>query len=345
MEEARDRLIEERLQTEVAEKMGIAVTPDQVAKGEEEFATRVKLSRDAFVQALAQSGVAEETFRDFVTAGLLWREVVRQRFGQKVTITDQDVDRALADTVPQPQGVRVLFSEIILPATTPAAEEEAMAKAREIRKYTSVDAFSRAARAFSAAPSKARGGRVDWVEVQNLQPGLAQILLALAPGQVSAPLAIPNAVALFQLRAIDDKTAAPPVTAVADYATLLIPGGRSPTALAEAAKIEGEARNCSELYAAARKHKDTRLDRQSKPMAQIPADVALELAKLDESEVSTALTRGNDLAMLMLCKRQVALPDNVTRDQVKSQLQNRQLQAYADSYLAELRADAILRYP
>ena len=36
----------------------------------------------AFVTALGQNGVDAETFRDFVSAGLAWREYSRARFGE-----------------------------------------------------------------------------------------------------------------------------------------------------------------------------------------------------------------------------------------------------------------------
>ena len=85
--------------------------------------------------------------------------------------------------------------------------------------------------------------------------------------------------------------------------------------------------------------------RQAKLLTEIPADVALELAKLDPNESSTALTSGGNIVLLMLCSRQVALPADVSRDDIRTQIQNQRLSAFAEGYLAELRADAILRYP
>lgn len=344
-EEALERLIDERLQAEVAEDLGIVLTPEQVAAGEEEFAGRANLSRDEFVQALEGGGVARETFRDFVAAGLLWREVVRQRFAPQVNITETDVDRAISAQAPRPAGLRVLFSEIILPANTPAAAAEAERRAAEISQYTSVEAFSRAARAFSASPSRDRGGRLEWIEVGNMAPGLAQIILGLAPGQVSPPIPIPNAIALFQLRAVEDGPQPPLADAQVSYAILYIPGGRSAEALEEVARIRARARNCSELYAEARRNPVRPVATRSGPISEVPADIALELAKLDENEISTALAQDGSLGVVMLCSRTIPLPEDVGRDEVRQQLQNQRLQALAENYLAELRADAMMRYP
>ena len=78
------------------------------------------------------------------------------------------------------------------------------------------------------------------------------------------------------------------------------------------------------------------------PPAEIPTDVAYELSKLDPGEVSTALTRANGqtLVFLMLCNRTSAVAEGADRDQVLNGLRNQRLSQLADSYLAQLRADA-----
>ncbi len=75
----------------------------------------------------------------------------------------------------------------------------------------------------------------------------------------------------------------------------------------------------------------------------MPTEVAFELAKLDEDEVSTDLTRQNGevLVMLMLCGRSTELPEG-SRDDVRQSLFFQRLESYADGYLEELRADAII---
>lgn len=344
-EEALKALIDERLQVETATRMGMVLSPEQILAGEEEFAGRANLNREQFIEALAAAGVEEATFRDFVTAGLLWREVVRQRFASRAAVSDAEVDRALSDTAPKTGGVRVLFSEIILPANTPAAAAESQRRALEIGQITSFDAFSRAARTYSISPSRGRGGRVDWLELENLQPGLAQILLALAPGQVSEPLPIPDAIALFQLRAIEDGDAPPLPNMTVEYAEFLLPGGRSAETLARAAKIERETDNCNDLFAEARGQPPERMERYTAPLADVPGDIARELASLDDGEISTGLVRGGNLVVLMLCSRTIDLPEDLTREDVRNQLQSQRLASYAEGYLAELRASAILRYP
>ena len=117
-EQAREALIDDRLRLIAGEQMGVTVTEQDITAGMEEFAGRAQLSTQEFVAGLAGAGVAEESFRDFVAAGLVWRQVVRQRFGAQAQVTESEIDSALSPSS-QRASAEVFFSEIILPANTP----------------------------------------------------------------------------------------------------------------------------------------------------------------------------------------------------------------------------------
>ena len=337
---AREQLIEERLKQDAAEAMGLSVPPEAVAAGMEEFAARADLTAEQFLSALQGGGVAEETFRDFVRNGVMWRELVRARFAGRVEVTEADIDRALA-SVSGSSNLRVLLSEIIMPAPPPEAAA-VMARAERISQITSVDAFSAEARRHSATSSRERGGRLDWLPLSQLPPALQPIVLGLAPGQVTPPLPLDGAVALFQLRALEETGFQAPEIAAIEYAEYFIDGGRSDAALAEAARLRARLDNCDDLYGVNKGQPDERLNRLTRSPADIPQDVAMELAKLDAGEVSTALTRndGQTLVLLMMCGRTTAMAEDQDRERLRLRLQNQRLESLANAYLAQLMADA-----
>ena len=338
--QALNTLIDERVQLAEADRLGIIVSREEVLNGMSEFAGRANLSREEFVAQLAQAGVDVESFEDFVSAGVAWRQVVRDRFAGRVQIPDTLVDRA-ARQVPR-AGLRVLLSEIILPANTPENRAIAVPLADELSRITTLPAFASAAREYSASRSRGRGGRLEWLPLANLPPNQRPQLQALDVGEVTAPLEIPNAIALFQLRAIEETEPEGDVTQL-DFAAFYLPGGQSAGALRQAQIIESEVAQCDDLYRIANGLPELRLQRDVLPPADIPADVALELAKLDENEVSTALTRANGqtLVFLMLCNRSYADPEvEVNLQSVANQLTDRRVQGLARNYLAELRANS-----
>ena len=92
---ALNSLIDERLRNEAVAEAGIELTPQGIADSLSEFASRADLSTEEFTQALGQSGISPETFRDFVVNSIGWRELVRARYASRVQITDAEIDRAL----------------------------------------------------------------------------------------------------------------------------------------------------------------------------------------------------------------------------------------------------------
>ncbi len=344
---AMDRLINERLQMAEARRAGITLSEEEITAGIEDFAARVEMSGEEFIASMAEQGVAEQSIRDFIVAGLMWREFVRARFAPRVEITETEIDRAirLRGTT---GSARVKLSEIFLPTATPQFEAQARQLAPQIAALRSIEEFADAARRFSAGPSAPRGGEVeDWVPLENLPPQLRQIIVTMKPGEVTEPIEIPNALALFQLRAIEPTAATPPANPSVDYASYLIPGGRSPEALAEAQRVAALADTCDDLYGILRDRPAEVLERQTMPLARVPADVAIELAKLDPGESSVALTRDNGatLVFLMLCERLPQPAEEISREDVRLQLSNRRLAAMADAYLEKLRAEAVIVRP
>lgn len=339
----RQDLIDDRLRAQALRQAGLTLSEEDIREGMEEFAARGGLTADQLIQALAARGVAKETLADFVSIGISWRDLIRARFGNRVEISEADVDRALA-AASGGSGVRVLLSEIIMPAP-PQQLDAVLARAERIAETTSIQQFSSFARQYSATASRGRGGRLDWSPLTNLPPQLRPIILGLAPGQVTQPIPIPNAVALFQLRAIEETEASAPEYSAIEYAKYYIPGGRSPEAQAEAARVATRVDVCDDLYGIAKDQPEEVLERLTQPPAEIPQDVAIELAKLDKDEVSTTLVSsdGQALVFLMMCGRTAAATQDVSRDAVAGRLRSDRLAGLAESYLEQLRAEARIR--
>ena len=345
-EVAREQLVNERLQLGAARALGITIPPEAVEQGMIEFAGRADLELDAFLAALAQQGVAAETFRDFVRAGLSWREVVRTRFGPRAQVTEAEIDRALALTSRR-GGAQALLSEIILPARTPQEQAEAQRLADELsRNLRGTTAFANAARQVSAAPTAPAGGRIpDPVPLASLPEGVRAQLLTLSPGEVSDPVPLGGAIALFLLRELRDTGLAEPDAVSVEYARYLIPAGDAAAARAEARRVAARVDTCDDLFGVNKGQPAERLTIETRSVADLPPEIAVELARLDEGETSAGIVRDGTLVMLMLCGRTEITEEDVDRGAIRRRLIDQRLGAYADGYLAELRADALIRTP
>ncbi|SHG31625.1 peptidylprolyl isomerase [Cognatishimia maritima] len=336
---ALDDLIEDRLKMLAARELGIEINDEQLKAGMDEFAGRANLSSEDFIAAITREGIEVQTFRDFVRVGLMWRGVVQARFRGRVQISDAEIDAALGSS--GQAGLRVLLSEIILPLT-PENEAQARDLAAQISSLTSSREFADAARRFSAAGSRNNDGRLDWLPLTRLPAPLQPVILELKPGEVSAPIELEGAIAIFQMRGVEEMPVQKSAVAAIEYGVLRLPGGRSAETLARAEDIRGSIDTCDDLYGVNFGGPDEALTIQSQQPAEIPRDIALELAKLDRHEVSTALTSqdGSQLLFVMLCGRTASVNEEASREDVLSALRNRRLSSYADGYLEQLRADA-----
>lgn len=337
---AREQLIDDRLKVGAAQAVGIFPSTDAIQTGMEEFAGRVNLTLEEFISEITAGGVSEDAFRDFVFAGIAWRDLVQAKFGSRVNVSEGEIDRALASSN-SGGGVEVLLSEIIMPAPPPqaAAVQE---RAERIAQITSIAAFASEARRYSASASKPRSGRLDWLPITNLPPQLHSILLGLAPGEVTSPIPLQNAIALFQLRDIREADVPAKTYSAIEYAAYYIAGGRTEAALKTARKVANSVDRCDDLYGIAKGQDPSVLERSAKTPSEIPTDIALELAKLDPGEISTTLTRsgGQTLVLLMLCGRSPKLEQDIDRADLSLGLQNQRLASFSDGYLEQLRADA-----
>lgn len=340
-----EALIDERLRAEAVAAVGFELPEEALQAGLDEFAGRVNLTGEEFIVVLEESGVAKESFEDFVRVGVAWREYVGARFGTRLEITEAEIDQALGSGSGG-SNVRVLLSEIIIPAPE-NRRQEIDEIATQIAASSSQEEFSNYAREYSATATRDQGGLLEWQSLSELPPVLRPLLLGLAPGEVTKPISIPNAVALFQLRGIQETGVQVEEFAAIDYAVYYIAGGRTSEGLQAANKVRDKVDTCNDLYGVAQGQPEDVLERGSRPVAEIPTDIALELSKLDPGEVSTALTRSNGqtLVFLMLCGRTAVANQDVERDQVARALRTQRLNAVAESFLDQLRADSRIVFP
>jgi peptidyl-prolyl cis-trans isomerase SurA len=269
-----------------------------------------------------------------VVIGTLWRELVRSRYGNLVQISEDEIDRALAATIGS-TGLQVLVSEIIRPIQ-PGNEDAAFELAQVISQSPSPAIFSDYARQYSAAPTRVQGGRLDWQPLSGLPESLRPLLLGLAPGDVTAPLNIPGALALFQLRDIAETPAGQAAQDSAiDYAVYEV------TSAGRAADIIASIDVCDDLFGVALANPSETLVRETLTPDKIPSAYRSKLTALDENE-SVTLTGDGSATLLMLCGRTAVINQDASRTEVANSLRGARLEAYAATFLEQLRAEARL---
>jgi len=344
-QQAKDGLIGDRLKVASAAEAGLVTTDEQISKAFEDFAARNGQSLDGVLSMLAGKGVATETLRDFLTTNLVWQTLMRQRYAGSVGVSESEIDAALSATS-ENTNLQILISEIVLPLIE-GQEEEIRKLAADIAKIRSFDEFSDAARQFSVAGSRSDGGKLDWIALSNLPPALRPVLLPLENGQVSEPLELPNAIAIFQMRGLNESAPTSARYSSVEYALLSVADTEGVTA--ELVDIADRAIRCDDLYGLSQNLNNATLSIMSRPPSDIPNSDALWLARLDagESLIETRITADGSAqkSLVMLCSRTSTANQSVSRDEVRTRIQNEKLNARANSLLESMKASARIIYP
>ena len=329
---SRQSLIDDRLKMAAGTKDGFALTPTELENAMLDFAKNSNQSLGGLLNLLNEGGVDAETFRDYVEVGVVWREVVRKRFGSQSQPTESEIDRALA--AERAEGdISVLLTEIVLPAG-PSQLEESRKIARELAKITSISSFSEKAKKLSVSSSRENGGKIPWRNLKDLPNGLRQIIASLRPGQVAKPLEVQNAIVLFQLRDVEELGLKAPEIISMKFAK--ITGINSVLDLATKT-----VNSCNDLYGLVKLDKDVVLEMLTQHPDEIEQATALRLNRLDRHEMSIFSDSPDSIGnMIMLCERNYTTSADISRSEVAKNIRAARLTNLAEGYLAELRTNA-----
>jgi len=343
--EAREGLIDERLQMQEARRFNVVAGQDEVFQAMEEFAGRADLTAEEFIARLEEVGIARQTFENFMLARLSWRNVVQGMFGSRSRPSDAEVDRAMA-MAGERGGAEVKLSEIILPMPPEQAEGNRLLMERLSETITSAADFADAARSYSVSPTSREGGDMGWVPISRLPPQLASLMLTMEPGDITDPVPVRDALAIFRLAGFRETGAARPRTQSAEYLRVLLPGGNTDENRKRARALEARLDRCDDFYAVADRYPEELVDRQTLPRDEIPAGILEELERLDPNQArvtEVAAPGGTALQFLMLCTRTTEQAEiEGGRDEFRLRLFSSRIDSYARSHLAQLRANAVI---
>ena len=331
---ARADLIDETLKRQAAQKVGLKISEEELKSGMENFAARGDLSLEELTARLNQEGISIDTFSSFIETNLLWIDLIRRRFASQADISQSEIDQAVSRLNGQ-VNLRVLLSEIVLPARPISNEQEkAILNAERLMEIKSVEEFSREAVRLSAAASARNGGRLDWIEMSQLPELLQPIIASMRPGDVTEPINVTNALLLFQLREIEEIGRAENATLAIEYSTITV----------DAAQVDDLIlllNTCRDFYAFANQLEDSNFENISLPPEEIPTQIILALAPLDENEIAILpAAQENRQQIVMLCGRTTEVNENISRAQVVSDLRQNRFASLAEGYLQDLRTTA-----
>jgi peptidyl-prolyl cis-trans isomerase SurA len=190
-------LVDDQLIEQTAKKMNVVVSGSDVEQAIENVRKQNSLDSAKFWEAVKSQGFTEKQYRADVRKQILRLKVTNQRVRSRVNLNDDTVKEEYDDRVRKARRRQRFHPEHIfigLPQTASATDvANAMKKAQELRSGLTLENFSSVA-------SQRGGGDLGWLDQGDLSEDLENALLALDPGQISAPVRGPSGVHIFLLR-------------------------------------------------------------------------------------------------------------------------------------------------
>ena len=197
-----ERLIIERLQLQLAERLGIRVDDETLNRAIRDIARRNGMDLETFRAALERDGFSFERFREDIRSEMIIARLQRQQVASRVTVSDREVEEFLASA--QAQARRAYRVAHILIAVPEAASPEQIAAAR--REAEAVAARARAGEDFAAlavahsdGQKALEGGDLGWRRADELPSVFSDVVPRMKPGEVSEVIRSPSGFHIVKL--------------------------------------------------------------------------------------------------------------------------------------------------
>ena len=345
------QLIDERLRMQEAQRRKIVIPDKQIAEAIHGIETRNGLPAGGLRQKLQADGVSQLTLIDQIRTQLGWGQVLREQLGDQVKISDADVaeqQRLIAQQVGKPE-YRV--GEIFIPVEDPAATADAQRFAETVITELRAGApFPVVAAQFSQNQTALQGGALGWVQPNQLDSAVAQLVAQMPVGAISNPVKVPGGFSIVTVQGTreigrDIGTALSMRQVFLPFASVLNP--QAPTdqqkqTLEKARNISATVHSCDQMEQAAKANGSSR--------PANPGDVRLELinppalrqvlATLPLDKATQPLVTTDGIAVIIVCSREQKNMAQESNDEVRAQLLDDRVELLSRQMLADLRRHA-----
>jgi peptidyl-prolyl cis-trans isomerase SurA len=335
-------LIDERLQVQEAERLGIIITDEQVTEAAQDIARRNKMSLEDFANLLESRGVLPSAFRDQVRAQVTWNALIARRLRPSVQITEEEVEEVVRRVTANRGATRRRVSEIFLGVDTALQEGEVLRNAERLMEQLRAGArFASLARQFSESGSAAQGGDLGWIREGQLPEALDGALAQMQPGMVSRPIRTVSGYHILLLR--DQKqTALGEVTLHLKQVLLALPDDASEEqrrdAIERAAQVRPRISGCAGLdQLAGEIGSPGSGDLGTIKLSELPPKIRDAVMSLPSGQPSQPVSVPGGLSILVVCDR---IESGIDRARIKDSLTGERLDMLARRYMRDLRRSA-----
>jgi peptidyl-prolyl cis-trans isomerase SurA len=350
----------ERLELDEAIKNKVSVTAAEVDKAVADIMTDNHLSSEQLNKLLAGAGVRIETLRAQIAANIAWSKLVQDALGDRVHVSQLDVDDELARLKRGSDKPHYLVSEIFQAVDTPEQDAKVRKDMEDLETQLQAGApFNAVARQLSQNPTAAQGGDLGAVQEGQMPPELDKVVKTMHSGEISPPIRATGGYYIIQLRELqlpagsqlpDQAAQTAGTPGYLPLTRILLPIGAKPTkelvekAFQAAAVMRSQIQNCTNAREMSKRLAGSQFfDLGNMRLADLSPEMRTAIEQAEPGGATPPLVSSVGVEVIVRCDKRIPKIGQIripTRDQVENQIYEEQITTLARQYLRDLRRDA-----
>ena len=346
-------LIDETLQIQEAKAAEIEVADDEVNQ------TFARVAQQNFGQNptaldgyLAKIGSSAASLKRQIRGELSWQRLLRRNVQPFINVSDGEVNETLERLKAAKGTDEYRIGEIFLSATEDtkaAAFENGKKIVDQIKQGGSFVAY---ARQFSEASTAAVGGDLGWIRLAQLPAELATVARELGAGQLVGPIEVSGGFSILYMIDKRQVLTADPRDALLSLKqiTLTFPKGTTQAAatpkVVEFTRGVQAMKGCGAAESAAAALGASVVGNDNIKVRDLPGPLQEAMLKLSLGETTPPFGSVEEgVRVLMLCGRDdPQVGAGPTFDELMAQMEDDRVNKRAQTYLRDLRRDAVIEY-
>jgi len=339
-------LINEFLQLKETERLEITVEPEEIQQYVKHIETQNQWPQGQLKKMLLEAGIPDSTFENHIKANIAWMKLFSQ-LRTWVHLDESHVEDTLKH-ISHRKKTKYLLGEIVLYFENMEEEQEYKQLADQIVQelYKGVP-FNAMAQQYSMSASAGRGGDIDWVDEDQLDPQIQQALENAPQNTLLPPIKLQDQYVIIALRSkqVVDQEGAEDIYKMRE---IDIPFPETLPLEAQEKEIQRletlvkKAKNCEEFSALADSIPGATLQIHEDVSPKVMTPEFQKIAEsLQENQISSPIRLNKKgVAFFMLCGKTKGKLDELNSDEIKEMMMNQKIGAIGEKRLRDIRRRA-----
>ena len=171
----------------------------QVESYIKDISARLGMSKENFKKMMSNNSISYDLYKEEIEIDLMWQSLIFELNKNKIIIDESQIEQQLNNYLKNNNKIdEYELAEIVIERMIEIENQKKIII--EIQKYIDKFNFEEAAIKYSNSTSSANGGKIGWVNFNDLSDQLKNILINMSPGEISGPINNADQTIFIQLK-------------------------------------------------------------------------------------------------------------------------------------------------